>query len=160
MAATEGREIHTLAACCPAGLDSIQESIVRATKLPALLGSAINLRPADHDLFSGPARRFRSHTPFLPVRHPKSRQGILRDTPAEQVVYELERRGFPAPLKVVPIQGPWASFRIVRQGKSGCFPYLGAHGFELEFGDSVHGPIALGRNSHFGMGLFIPEPTL
>jgi len=133
---------------------------VRATKLPALLGSTISLQAVDRDPFSGPARRFRSHTPFLPVRHPKSRRSALRDTPAEQVVYELERRGFPAPLRVVPVQGPWESFRIVRQGKSGCFPYLGAHGFELEFDEPMRGPIALGRNSHFGMGLFIPEPTL
>jgi hypothetical protein len=160
VAATNGREIDTLAVWCPEGLDSIEQSIVRATKLPALVGSAIRLQPVARDPLTGPARRFRSHTPFLPVRHPKSRQGILRDTPAEQVVYELERRGFPTPLRVVPIQGPWASFRIVRQGKSGCFPYLGAHGFRLEFGEPVHGPIALGRNSHFGMGLFIPEPTL
>jgi len=156
VAATNGREIDTLAVWCPEGLDSIEQSIVRATKPPALLGSAISLRPVDRDPFAGPARRFRSHTPFLPVRHPKSRQGILRDTPAEQVVYELERRGFPAPLRVVPIQGPWASFRIVRQGKSGCSPYLGAHGFELEFEEPVRGPIALGRSSHFGMGLFLP----
>jgi CRISPR-associated protein Csb2 len=156
VAATNGREIDTLAVWCPEGLDSIEQSIVRATKLPALLGSAIRLRPVDRDPFTGPARRFRSHTPFLPVRHPKSRQGILRDTPAEQVVHELERRGFPAPVRVVPLVGPWSSFRIVRQGKSGCFPYLGAYGFELEFDEPVNGPIAVGRNSHFGMGLFLP----
>lgn len=156
VAASDGREIDTLAVWCPAGLDPIEESIVRATKLPALLGSGIRLQPVDRDTFSGPARRFRSHTPFLPVRHPKSQRGILRDTPPEQVVYELERRGFPAPLRVVPIQGPWVSFRIVRQGKSGSFPYLGAYGFELEFDEPVRGPIALGRNSHFGMGLFLP----
>jgi CRISPR-associated protein Csb2 len=155
-AATDGREIDTLAVWCPAGLDSIEESIVRATKLPALLGSSIRLQPVDRDPFTGPARRFRSHTPFLPVRHPRSRHGSLRDTPAEQVVYELERRGLPAPLRVVPVQGPWASFRIVRQGKSGCFPHLGAYGFELEFEEPVRGPIVLGRNSHFGMGLFLP----
>lgn len=156
VAATDGREIDTLAVWCPAGLDSSEESIVRATTLPALRGSSIRLQPVDRDPFTGPARRFRSHTPFLPVRHPKSRHGTLRGTPTEQVVYELERRGFPTPLRVVPIQGPWASFRIIRQAKSGCFPYLGAYGFELEFEEAVRGPIAVGRNSHFGMGLFLP----
>lgn len=154
--ATDGRGIDTLAVWCPAGLDSIEESIVRATALQAWLGSPIILRPAVHDPFSGPARLFRSHTPFLPVRHPKLKRGVFHDSPAEQIVRELERRGFPTPLRVEAIHGPWTSFRIVRQGKSGCFPYLGAHGFELEFKDPVRGPIALGRNSHFGMGLFLP----
>jgi CRISPR-associated protein Csb2 len=156
VAATDGREIDTVAVWCPSGLDAVEESIVRATTLPALLGSPIVLRPAGHDPFSGPSRLFRSHTPFLPVRHPKHHRGMLRDSPAQQVVRELERRALPAPVRVEPIEGPWASFRIVRQGKSGCFPHLGAHGFELEFEESVRGPIALGRNSHFGMGLFLP----
>jgi CRISPR-associated protein Csb2 len=156
VAASNGREIDTLAVWCPSGLDSVEESIVRSTTLPALLGSAILLRPTSRDPFSGPARLFRSHTPFLPVGHPKQRRGALRDGAAEQVVRELRRRGLPAPLRVEPVEGPWSSFRIVRQGKSGCFPYLGAHGFELEFEEPVRGPVAVGRNSHFGMGLFLP----
>ncbi len=160
VAATNGREIDTLAVWCPSGLDAVEEAIVRATTLPALLGSPVVLRSARHDPFSGPARLFRSHTPFLPTRHPKQHRGALRDSPAEQVVRELERRGLPAPLRVEAIEGGWASFRIVRQGKSGCFPYLGAHGFQLEFEEPVHGPIAVGRNSHFGMGLFLPSGPL
>jgi CRISPR-associated protein Csb2 len=48
------------------------------------------------------------------------------------------------------------AFRTLRRAKQGAFPYLGAHGFELEFAEPVQGPIALGRNSHFGMGLFLP----
>lgn len=155
-ASSNGREIDTFAVWCPAGLSLIEEGLVRATTLPSLLGAAISLRATDRDPFTGPARRFRSHTPFLPVRHPKRRQGILRETPAEQVVGELERRGMPTPRRVKLIGGPWAGFRIVRQGKQGAFPYLGAHGFELDFAEPVHGPIALGRNSHFGMGLFLP----
>ncbi|HZU80094.1 MAG TPA: hypothetical protein VE991_09290 [Acidimicrobiales bacterium] len=47
-------------------------------------------------------------------------------------------------------------FRTLRRAKQGAFPYLGTHGFQLEFAEPVQGPIALGRNSHFGMGLFLP----
>jgi hypothetical protein len=153
---TNNREIDMLAVWCPAGLDSVEESIVRATTLPALLGSVIRLRPAVRDPLSGPAERFRSHTPFLPVHHPKRRGGLLRHGPAEQLARELERRGFAAPARIEPIEGLWDSFRIVRQGKKGSFPYLGAYGFELQFRQPVRGPVAVGRCSHFGMGLFLP----
>lgn len=155
-ASGDGRLIDRLAAFCPAGLTDNEVSLVRSVTLPALLGAAIRLEPADDARFSQRARRFRSHTPFLPVRHPKRRGGELRDTPAEQVATELRRRDLPEPVSVTPIDGPWSSFRTLRRAKQGAFPHLGAHGFELEFAEPVAGPIALGRNSHFGMGLFLP----
>lgn len=155
-ASTDGREIDTVGAWCPAGLTALDQSIVRGTTLPPLLGSAILLRETDRDPFSGPALRFRSSTPFLPVRHPKSRRGTVIDTPAEQVARELERRGFASVERILSLEGPWQTFRIVRQRRQGAFTYLGAYGFELEFAEPVRGPIALGRNSHFGMGLFLP----
>ncbi|MCC6222188.1 MAG: type I-U CRISPR-associated protein Cas5/Cas6 [Thermoleophilia bacterium] len=148
--------VDSLAVFCLAGLSPAEVSLVRSVTLPALLGAAIRLVPTSDPRFSRPTRLFRSHTPFLPVRHPKRRGGALRDTPAEQVAEELRRRGLPAPVAVRPVDGPWASFRTLRRAKQGAFPHLGAHGFELEFGEPVHGPIALGRNSHFGMGLFLP----
>ncbi|MBX6368659.1 MAG: type I-U CRISPR-associated protein Cas5/Cas6 [Rhodospirillales bacterium] len=155
-ASAEGHVVDCLAVFCPAGLSRDEVILVRSVTLPALLGSAIRLLPTRDQRFSRPARLFRSHTPFLPVRHPKRRGGALRDTPAEQVAEELRRRGLPEPLAVRPLDGPWASFRTLRRAKQGAFPYLGAHGFELEFHEPVQGPIALGRNSHFGMGLFLP----
>jgi hypothetical protein len=156
VAAGEGREIDRLAVWCPAGLTPAEASLVRSATLPTLLGAPIRLVPVEDSRFSQPSRRFRSHTPFLPVRHPRRRGGGLRDTPAGQVARELRRRGLPEPSTVTPIEGPWSSFRIVRFAKQGAFPHLGAHGFELEFLEPVQGPIALGRNSHFGMGLFLP----
>jgi len=156
VAASAEREIDTFAVWCPEGLGAVERSLVLATTFPPLLGAAIRLRRADRDPFSGPARRFRSHTPFLPVRHPKRRGGGLRDAPPDQVVQELECRGLPAPRKVEPMDRSWAAFRILRRAKPGCFPGLGTYGFELEFDAPVRGPIALGRNSHFGMGLFLP----
>lgn len=156
VAASNGREIDRLAVWCPAGLTSPEVELVRSTALPKLLGEPIRLVPVEDDRVSRPSRRFVSHTPFLPVRHPKRRGGRLRDTPLEQVVTELNRRSLPEPVAVTAVEGPWASFRILRRAKQGAFAHLGAHGFEVEFAEPVRGPIALGRNSHFGMGLFLP----
>ncbi len=155
-ASGDGRLIDRLAVFCPAGLHPEEASLVRSVTLPPLLGAPIRLVPTSDPSFSQPARRFLSHTPFLPVRHPKRRGGTLRDTPAEQVVTELRRRGLPDPVAVTPVEGPWTAFRILRRAKQGAFPHLGAYGFALEFAEPVRGPITIGRNSHFGMGLFLP----
>lgn len=156
VAAGDGREIDRLAVWCPAGLDGVDVELVRAVTLPMLVGSPIHLVPVDDSPFSSAARRFVSHTPFFPIRHPKRRGGVLRDAPADQVKHEVARRGLPEPIDMSPVGGPWGSFRAVRLAKQGAFPYLGAHGFALEFSGEVSGPIAIGRNSHYGMGLFLP----
>lgn len=111
----------------------------------------------------GPARRWRSHTPFLLVRHPKVRGGSdarrMVDDPPDQVLLELARRGLPRPTSIRTVRGPgfrWLEFRTHRAGDAGP---PGAWGFELEFPEPVTGPIAIGRHCHFGMGLFLPvEP--
>jgi CRISPR-associated protein Csb2 len=107
----------------------------------------------------GPARLWRSHTPFLLVRYPKlRREGQERrvvESPMDQLRLELERRQLPQPVRSVPIRGAgvrWLEFRTYRRGEAGP---PGAWGFELEFAEPVQGPIALGRNCHFGMGLFV-----
>ena len=107
----------------------------------------------------GAARRWRSHTPFLLVRHPKARRAAEArrtiDDPPDQVLLELERRGLPRPISIRPVRGPafrWLEFRTYRRGDPGP---PGAWGFELEFAEPVAGPIALGRHCHFGMGLFL-----
>ncbi len=111
----------------------------------------------------GPARRWRSHTPFLLVRHPKMRGGSddrrLVDDPVAQVVLELERRGLPAPSNVRPVRGArfrWLEYRTHRRGDPGP---PGAWGFEVEFAEPVRGPLALGRHCHFGLGLFLPADS-
>jgi len=108
----------------------------------------------------GAARRWRSHTPFLLVRHPKARGTVEArrtiDDPQDQVLLELQRRGLPRPASIRPVRGPafrWLEFRTHRRGHAGP---PGAWGFELEFAEPVAGPIALGRHCHFGMGLFVP----
>lgn len=109
----------------------------------------------------GPARRWRSFTPFLLVRHPRLRgtgtERRLTDDPLSQVRLELARRGFPEPVRVEPWRDAttrWLAFRTVRRGDAGP---PGAYGFRLEFAEPVSGPLALGRSCHFGLGLFVPD---
>jgi CRISPR-associated protein Csb2 len=110
----------------------------------------------------GPARRWRSCTPFIPPRHHKTR-GRKRETPAEQLCDELRRRGFPSPIAVhevlrCEVNGRsmrWIEFR--REGLLGGGSRgqgLG-YGFEIEFSEEVVGPLCLGYGGHFGLGLFI-----
>jgi CRISPR-associated protein Csb2 len=108
-----------------------------------------------------PARRWRSRTPYLPVRHRKRES--LDDFLAADVGAELRYRGLP-PAKVTrsaPDDGlpdRWArDFRRYRMNE-----HLGQArpglGLLLEFAEEVPGPLLLGQLSHFGYGVFEPEP--
>lgn len=104
------------------------------------------------------ARVWRSHTPFIPVRHMKIRgsgdEKRIVDSPADQLALELERRGMPRPTRIRYLRGArWLEFRLHRPRHE---PPGSAHGFEIEFDQEVRGPIVLGRSSHFGLGLFLP----
>lgn len=110
----------------------------------------------------GPARRWRSLTPYLPVRHRKPRHGIDRYLAAD-VAAELRYRDQPA-ATVTPVDpgggvpDRWArEFRRYRltERMDKSRPGLG---LQLEFTDQVRGPLLLGKLSHFGFGIFTPEP--
>jgi len=150
------RFIDRVGVVCRSGLSPAEVELVSAVTLPALAGAPIFLTRTSSECLERSATRFLSHTPFLPVRHPKRRQGVLREGFADQVALELQRRGLPLPVGVNPLAGPWRRFRTTRRLKSGSFTHLGAHGFEVVFEEPVRGPFLLGRNCHFGMGLFLP----
>jgi len=107
-----------------------------------------------------PARRWRSLTPYLPVRHRK-RESLL-DYLNGDVATELRYRDLPpATARQTDPDGGlpdrWAlGFRRYRMaehmGKSR--PGLG---LRLEFAEEVDGPLLLGQLSHFGYGIFVPE---
>lgn len=155
--ATDSAEIDGLTVWCPGGIGADAHNAIRATTLPALLGAPIFLEASAGATIRGPSRRWRSHTPFLPPRHPRRRGGRLVPTIEAQVTAELALRGHPAPIAVRSVCGPWTAFRTTRRDKPGSARGLGAHGFELEFEQAIEGPLSLGRNSHFGMGLFLPS---
>ena len=115
----------------------------------------------------GPSRRWRSLTPYLPVRHRK------RETPDEyiaaDIAAELRYRDKPPARasRLEPGTGMtdrWASeFRRRRTGeplaqgtarRNGSRPGMG---LRLEFAELVNGPLLLGQLSHFGFGIFAPD---
>jgi len=108
----------------------------------------------------GLARRCRSLTPYLPVRHRK--RETLGDYVTGDVVTELGYRdrenGSISPLEaegLVPDR--WArEFRRYRLAEhmNRSRPGLGVR---LEFAGEVRGPLLLGQLSHFGYGIFRPE---
>lgn len=110
----------------------------------------------DLPLLLGPSRRWRSLTPFGLPRHPKRRGGRIVDTPEDQVRRELSVRGLPPPTAVRLLRGPWLEYRRTRPGVS-RLEAPRAVGVEIEFERQLRGPLALGKLSHFGLGLFTRE---
>jgi len=161
----DGRLDH-LTVWCPAGMRADEIDALDFTTLASwafehplrlfLLGTTETDRIGAGPLAS--SCRWISHTPFLPPRHPKRRAGTVVDGYADQLMLELDRRGLPPPVAIRPVRGGrrhWGAFRRERD-RRGHRSDLPALGFELDFAEPVRGPIALGRNSHFGMGLFLP----
>jgi len=127
-----------------------------------LLGIGDQYDWKDASIF-GRSRNWRSHPPFVPPRHEKTR-GQKRETPVEQLRGELHRRGFPEPVVVRPIlrcelQGRsirWIEFRRERRFGTGRGGQGLGYGFAIEFAEPVVGPLCLGYACHFGLGLFLP----
>lgn len=108
----------------------------------------------------GPARRWVSETPYLPVRHRKRES--LDEFVAADVEAELGYRDLsPAKVsRVAPEDGlpdQWARgyrrYRI-KEHLGRARPGLR---LRLEFPEEVAGPLLLGQLSHFGYGIFVPE---
>lgn len=109
-------------------------------------------------------------TPHPSREHLLTHYGILPDMtkiqidgPLDQIILDLERRGYPRPEKITLypswIMGNrphrWLEFRRYRRGSRN--PPIGIpYGFMLHFSEPVKGPIALGHACHYGMGLFLP----
>ncbi len=108
----------------------------------------------------GPARTWRSIMPYTPGRHPKPGADWTAFLAAD-VTRELSFRGYPA-ADVVVLPESWAEYRRYRptsrqrrntgQGLSNRPSAF----LKLTFSERVHGPLALGHLSHFGLGLFRP----
>jgi CRISPR-associated protein Csb2 len=162
----------------PMGLDGEAQRMVRGVRRTFTKGSVAPLRLAlsasgsRDDLISLPApwgdriravlgsasgaRRWLSVTPFVPSRFLKPRG---RNTLEGQVAAELVSRGFPAPLSVRSIDAEdlarTARHFVRRRSRGGSPPPVDCgYMLELEFKETVSGPMLLGYGSHFGLGLF------
>lgn len=109
----------------------------------------------------GPAETWRSLTPYLPVRHRK--RETMDDYLARDIVTELGYRDL-GECAVSPIESNglmpdrWArEFRRYRLAErmNRSRPGLG---LRLRFPSPVEGPLLLGQLSHFGFGIFVPDP--
>jgi CRISPR-associated protein Csb2 len=98
-----------------------------------------------HELI-GPATVWKSHTPYRPTRHAGRRKDLALAV-SEDVIAECGRRGLPRPQ--IELLGLTA-------GPNGGDI---AADVRLRFSVAVRGPILLGRDSHFGGGLFGVEMT-
>lgn len=103
----------------------------------------------------GPARSWRSLTPFGLVRHPKRRQGRLVDSPDDQVRRELAHRRYNDDVEVTLEKGSWHRFRGSKAGSS-RLDRASLVGVRISFPEPVRGPIALGTLAHYGLGLMEP----
>ena len=112
------------------------------------------------DPYLRPSRVFTSVTPYLHPWHWK--KGGAKFGPADQIREELRRRGFPEPVSVearshIRLGGlPYDArkFRTLRYGVRQDIPARAGGLWRIEFAEPMYGPIALGTNCHFGMGLF------
>lgn len=169
-AASDGRRgIDTVAVWAPEGLgDDELKALAKLRELrppeyvKGIHGGRLGLEgvggPEVLPELAGPARRWESLTPFLPVRHRK--RGSLRDHVIEDLLLELSFRipeeAMPTAeaVAVLPDAG-WTRFRRHRPDRSMKEARIGSF-VTFEFPAPVEGPVALGALSHFGMGLFRP----
>lgn len=117
-----------------AGFSELRAGSAWSLKLTALP------EPEDGDSLLGPSLAWESVTDYRPTRHPKSRDDA-RTWLINDVRLECERHGLPRPSVAVP--------SIVEGPRGGLFARVC-----LTFSVAVAGPILIGRDAHFGGGLF------
>lgn len=160
----DGRRIEHLFVWAPGGLPAAEVAAIAGLRWLRLRDAEAAMKVALVSLGSAAslslprllgARVWESATPFCLPRHPKVRRGVEVDGPADQIRRELSWRGLPEPASVEMVGGRWMDFARARPGQ----PARSAGrvvGARLTFDEPVGGPIALGRLSHFGLGLFVP----
>ena len=103
------------------------------------------------------ATRWRSVTPYLPVRY-RHKESAEEHVTAD-VSRELRYRNLPEPVEVSaaePLAGRINQFRRYRTRERLRASRAGV-GLRLTFAAPVEGPILIGQLSHFGFGAFVPE---
>lgn len=136
-----------------------------------LLGFGKRTTFKDAELF-GETKVWRSLTPFVSTRHPKTHRdgrpkldanGWPIGSPAHDLRRLIAEAGLPAPeklaeLREIPVNSrrlrPLA-FQTERQHGNGTRAHQSPAVFEVTFAEPVPGPLAFGYGAHFGLGLFV-----
>lgn len=125
---------------------TLDEALVGLRELRVDAGAPLRLatapRPEPSGSLLGPSYVWVSATDYRSTRHPRSRDDA-RTWLINDVGTECERRGLPHP--AVHIESITAGPRGGLEAR-----------LRLTFSVAVSGPILLGRNAHFGLGLFVP----
>jgi len=141
-----------------------------------LLGFGDETTFSDCTLF-GPAKVWRSLTPFVPTRHPKTHRdgrpkldadGWWIGSPEHDLRRLIAEAALPLPakiqrLKTISIGSRWlrpVEFQTQRYHGEGRRGQAAGAAFELTFAEPVSGPLAFGYGAHFGLGLFVPASQL
>ncbi|MGE0705881.1 MAG: type I-U CRISPR-associated protein Csb2 [Vicinamibacterales bacterium] len=115
----------------------------------------------------GPARIWRSTTPYVTPLHRLSKTGKERDgfIPPVQLAREIEARNLPTPTSI-RLEGhayigeallPASAF-VVTRSKGAPPPSDAVAAFaSVEFPTEVIGPLAFGYGAHFGLGQLLPS---
>lgn len=179
--ARDGRHISEILIYARDGFDRAEvEALGSITYLVTGQGAALRVQQTGRgtvdalpDMLVGPSRHWISRTPFLgherigtTDRIKYLRKGIRREWRRlqEQIpAYagcELEA------VEVVPASEHHAlnlprshEFLRARRKDGGREAYRAAEMFRLTFSRPVQGPLSLGYACHFGMGLFVPDPS-
>lgn len=117
-------------------------------------------------------KKWQSITPFIPVRHPKSKNNgtPILDQNNEQIgspIHDLRRLlklNFADPNSILELKRPtgfnrnitWLDYQRIRKRGGGTHAGSSGYGFEIVFNQPISGPIAVGYGAHFGLGLFRP----
>ncbi len=133
-------------------------SVLQLREMPEPLRIAlVSAGPAEQALpeFTHASVAWETVTPMILPRHMK--RGRERDAPEAQLLAELAYRALPAPVAIEELGGAWGRFARDRPGQYQQRT-KSAVGFRLRFEEPVAGPIVLGANCHFGLGLMRPAP--
>lgn len=155
--------LDTVVVWAPAGLDADDIGILRKIELlknrdlrPCLVGieGTGAVEEVAPEIY-GPARRWRSFTPYAPPRHVR-RQPTWIDHALACLQRDLGQAHLAAD-GIEVIKGPWLDFRRYRNPPRETLRHARrVTGFQLTFNEPVAGPICLGALRHFGLGLFLP----
>lgn len=130
-------------------------------------------RRAGHSLAMHRSKTWRSRTPFVPTRHGKCRKdgtkkrdddGFWIGGPRHDLRRLIVENGLPEPKRIEPVDATeldgkktrWLEFRTDRKRGGGKRSTYRGFGFEIEFDETVTGPICVGYGAHYGLGYFEP----